>query len=187
MVDIDLQKFCGSDDTLSLLSKPFTQGAYTYATDRAVIVRVPKVDGVAQLDSVVAIDADRPFKHFSDQSFAPLPKLNLPPLSGPKVVACTECDGRGTEHDCPDCNCVCDACDGTGKEEVETKISTSLGGATLQLKYVHLIASLPRVEISTQLAASLNGPVFFRFDGGEGALMPMTRPCENHIQIEGAA
>lgn len=179
---VDLQQFCSTDSVRFYLHNPFTLGDFTYATNGHIIVRVPKVDGVPLAES--APNPSNIFKDFpASDRFTALPPLNLPKAEGPETVDCSECDGRGKEHECPDCDCECEACDGSGKEVREKRVSTELAGVILQLRYVRQIAALPHVEIAPHLA--INGkPVFFRFEGGDGALMPMRAGYETHVQVE---
>jgi hypothetical protein len=183
MAAIDLQQFCSDDPFRENLSKPFTLGDFTYATNGHILVRLPKIDGVEEIKN-----APNPSKIFKDfpapNYFVSLPALALPPLEGPEIVDCDVCGGSGKEHECPDCDCECMACDGSGKEHREKKISTTLAGVILQLRYVRKLAALPHVEIAPHLAIADKSPVFFRFDGGDGALMPMISEFETHVQIE---
>lgn len=167
---VDLKKFCGTDTWRTYLHEPFSRGEYTYATNGAIIVRVP----------LVAEIGEDPRTPNPEKIFAPMPADGWRPLRvALPTVAQTEVCGscyRGFEHDCPDCTCVCDECGGSG--EVEQKFSTDIGGVIFDVKYIRMIAELPGVEICVTDGKS---PTFFRFDGGVGALMPMRSRLENHI------
>lgn len=66
---------------------------------------------------------------------------------------------------------------------VEDQISTVIRGAIYNLRYVTLMLALPGVEIMTD-KKSLDVPLFFKFDGGVGAVMPMRGQYARHVKIE---
>jgi hypothetical protein len=117
----------------------------------------------------------------SPRSFARAPEVTFPAVEPSKKETCEDCDGRGTVHECPDCQCVCDGCGGSGEVAIESKISTDFEGQVFDIKYMRLIYSLPELEYATNARPS--GPLYFRFAGGVGALMPRTRKHEQHIDI----
>jgi hypothetical protein len=98
---------------------------------------------------------------FSRVTFSPLPANLLP-------EKCWRCEGRGHKHDCPDCRCTCEYCDGTGKLSPPT---VRIGRVPFAALYVDLIQKLPGTEIGKPKHAPK--PLPFRFEGGEGLLMPM--------------
>lgn len=61
------------------------------------------------------------------------------------------------------------------------QVSTEIGGVIFDLKYIRMIAELPGVEI---VITDGKSPAFFRFEGGDGALMPMRSEFENHVKVE---
>jgi hypothetical protein len=106
----------------------------------------------------------------------PLPACEIP--KG-EVITCDECAGRGTEHDCPDCNCDCALCDGTG--EITEAISVTVRGAIYNTVYIRRIMDLPGLLFSTnppQVDAAR-----FTFDGGEGLIMPMRSRAHRHVDL----
>lgn len=170
---VDLKKFCGTDTWRTYLHEPFSRDEYTYATNGHIIVRVPRVAEIGEVPRILA----------PEKIFAPLPadgwrtlRVALPPAAPPKECgACYD----GYEHDCPGCTCECYECKGTGLDE--PNLSTEIGGVIFDLKYIRMIAELPGVEIYVTDGKS---PTFFRFEGGDGALMPMLGGFENHVKVE---
>lgn len=170
---VDLKKFCGTDTWRTYIHDPFSRGEYTYATDGAIIVRVP----------LVAEIGETPRTPNPEKIFAPMPADGWRTLrvALPTVAPTKECGScyHGFEHDCPDCTCECDECKGTGF--VEPNLSTEIGGVIFDLKYIRMVAELPGVEVVITDGIS---PSFFRFEGGDGALMPMRSEFENHVKVE---
>ena len=76
----DLQKFCGRETSRAYLMKPFTHGAYSWATDGHIIIRVPRIDGVAETsgppidDALATVMATK-----SGPLNTPLPSYDIPP------------------------------------------------------------------------------------------------------------
>lgn len=170
---VGLKQFCGAEWSWPYLHEPFSRGEYTYATDGAIIVRVPRVAEIGE----------DPYTPNPEEIFATMPadgwrplRVELPPIA--PTEECWSCYD-GFEHDCPDCTCECDECDGTGL--VEPNLSTEIGGVIFDLKYIRMIAELPGVEVAITDGKS---PSFFRFEGGDGALMPMRSEFKNHVKVE---
>jgi hypothetical protein len=176
---IDLKQFCGNDEFRSYLNEPFTQGNYTYATNGHIMVRVQKVDSVGPCKSKVKFDASKPLVGIERLKFETF-SFSLPPDPGKKGT-CVDCDGRGYKHDCPDCECTCNFCKGSGEADPEGRISTTIAGRAFCLRYVRMITSLPTPQIAKTDGET---PLYFRFEGGVGALMMRRKPFENHVEIE---
>lgn len=176
---IDIKPFCSTDKALPYLMQPWSRGAYTYATDGYILVRVARRDDVPENSQ--APDAEKLLEkvQIDTASFTPLPPFDLPPE---KMDECASCGGSGYEHDCPNCNCICKNCNGSGEESHYGFISVGIFGLPYASRYIAIIRSLPGVEIS-RTAARLD-PMPFRFDGGIGLLMPLTRCSETHIEVE---
>lgn len=176
---IDLSIFCGRDESRPYLLQPFSFGEFSYATNGHVMVRVPRLPDVAEQTQKGKWDA--PFEGLEQAAFS-APKFTLPKQPA-QDTECEACDGRGFEHDCPDCECTCSACDGSGSEAAEANVSTSYEGAVFALRYVRRVLALPGIELAHVKAS--DAPLFFRFDGGAGALMPMRGESANHINVFG--
>ena len=190
MNKIDLSAFCDPRDPRPYLRAPFSDGEYTCATDGRLMVRVPRIAGVNENDKITG-KADRVFKMIDDFSgeFVSLAGYALPAFDGSprtETFECDECGGSGHEHDCPDCTCECEACEGTGKftDEITPQASVGLLGANFAIGYLTKIWGLPG------LVGGVSGDsLVFKFDGGEGVLMSLRRPHEKHfgeLQCEAA-
>lgn len=145
-------------------------------------MRVPKRDGVEVPATTLAIEA--PFKGIAAAQFGPLPHKTIPPLPPSTQQDCEECDGRKTEHECPDCECPCSACNGTGMETVTPEVSTTIRGGLFNLRYVAMMLELPNVLVQSNWTCGDAVPLFFKFDGGDGAIMPRRSKCDQHVEIE---
>lgn len=186
---IDLTKFCSNDPFRPALGTPWSRDGYTFAINGVVVIRVaerpdvPDQEGLPNLDLMQKefqrICAFRPWRFV----------LPLPPAATQEK--CDACYGRGTEHDCPDCECECEYCEGRGvikksPEEQERRISASYAGVLYALGHIRLIASLPDLEIET--APRPDAATRFTFAGGDGLLMPLSHPYDTHLgDLEEAA
>lgn len=173
---INLKQFCANvvdEPQRSDISQPFSSGEFTYATNGHIAVRVARRDDAVEAIEVEASTIKRAatlckiFDEAKDQPLKPF-SLKLPePLP---LVECTECEGDGRpDHDCPTCECTCDACDGLGK--IEQRRRFRFVGFDLQEKYLRQLAVLPGLNIGTPPNSA--APVLFSFDGGLALLMPM--------------
>lgn len=173
---IDLQPFCGNDECRHpYLMRPFTRRGYTYATNGHILVRVPPRSEIP--DSEKDFRVERPFDGIECAIFTPLPAFVVPKPDGD----CEMCDGRGFEHSCPDCQCTCWACEGSGSEVWGAGTSIEIGGVSFAAKYLLMMQGLPGIAIGRPRQEQ---SLLFRFDGGEGALMPLRGQCPTHIVAE---
>src|SRR5262245_56649052 len=105
---IELCVFCGREvERRTHLRTPWSAGGHTYATDGHVCIRVERRPDVPERD-----DAPNVASFFADpppDSLQALPRLELPT---PKSTRCDECEVRGYQHDCPECTCECEHCNG---------------------------------------------------------------------------
>lgn len=177
---IDLTQFCAAvnSDTRPYFHAPFSMGDFSYATNGHILVRVARRDDVRE--SSEQLNADKPLEGAKSAQFY-APNVKLPKIEQPIKGECADCDGRGREHSCPDCECICSLCEGTGTEIPEIKTSTEIGGVVFNLRYIRKMLALPNVVIASP---SKDAPFLFRFDGGVGAVMPMCGKHVNHIEIE---
>jgi len=74
---MDLQRFCGTDETRPYLLKPFTRCGKTYATDGRIVVRIPPQDGIGDVDQ--QFNVEKPFEGMEVATFEPLPAFELSP------------------------------------------------------------------------------------------------------------
>ena len=167
---MNLQAFC--DPTRQTTKEPWSAGAYTYATDGKVCIRVARKDDVPEKSGVPTQKIDEWLSDGNlDQLAArrdlrPLPSVTLPK---PKVTECERCNGRGVEHDCPECGCECSLCQGVGNET--QRIIVKCGGVMLTAGQWCRLASLPGIQIATQ--KNTNGHAWFEFEGGRGIASPV--------------
>ena len=189
---LDLQQFCGKPgaESRAWLMKPFRISGHAYATDGVILVRVEAGPdrAVEELASTISYREklieriEGYFRHFDACVFSPCP-ATLPPRA--RAVKCFDCDGRGHEHDCPECSCECEGCGGAGENDPEVKTTVNFAGAVLALGEVRRVLALPSVVFAVGTAnVEIMHPLFFRFEGGIGALMPCTKPRSIHIEIE---
>lgn len=171
MAALNLSVFCSTDPVRPYLHKPFSRGEWTYATNGHICVRVPRRLDAPEQDNP---NAEKLFDTISASAMRLLRSIAFPELISRE---CECCGGRGTVHDCPDCACDCESCGGDG--EVQEKASVGIGIADYNAKYVKQLTALPGLVIASDAAPA--EPLFFRFDGGEGLLMPMRVRYINHV------
>lgn len=172
----EMKRFCGDEVTRPYISKPFSHGKYTYATNGHIVIRVARMDDVPEAEGApegFVGKAEALFDSFGRHKFRQVRKKN--DLKN-EIVACGECCGRGREHDCPDCQCICEECEGTGR--VKARLSCQIGGVLFDAEYISLIGGLKNAEIEV---SDDDGPTKFRFDGGEGVLMHLRRRYPKHV------
>lgn len=190
MIDI-LHRFCANKlDMREHLRKPFAADGFAVATSGAILVRVPYVG----TDLPAAkFDVKQIFKRCSATEFLPLPAL-------PDGKPCLHCNGKGriVGAECDACegdgefehgrhSYSCKECDGDGfiegrgSEEVTCRHCNGMGfdretfefgRNDFDLRYLLMIAALPGAVMAD---APLRQGAHFKFDGGEGVVMPMTK------------
>lgn len=180
---MDLKKFCGSEESRPYLSTPFTIGDWSYATNGHICVRVPRIEDVpAATEEKLTANVPKLFADIPEDGYVPLPAVVI---EADPHDDCEECDGRGNVHDCPSCQCVCSACDGTGTPVIGHNTSVQIGEAIFSGRYIAQIQTMPGVRITAPIkdvGSHLElKACFFKFDGGEGALMPRRNKLERHI------
>lgn len=166
---MNLDKYCSADTHRVNISKPFSRGEWTYATDGHILVRIPRDQNVPEIKDAPEVERIVPSNIYL-LTFRELHLPVLPPYEE-KKQACEDCDGRGSEHDCPDCNCQCENCDGSGEEMVNPRLYVAIDGIPYDLKYLHWLRELPNITVADP--ATKESPCPFRFDGGEGLIMPV--------------
>lgn len=198
-ISLDLLKtFCGKDETRIVLTQPFSDEQWTYATDGRILIRVPKMDHpplkesesllpgnnaeqmVKRCQEIFAVKTD-------DGNFMDLPKE---PEQGWGEI-CFACNGSGKTQDlvCEHCGCVnegvydsereCENCyDGRNFKDLKIRFGEQL----LNPVYLRKLAKLPGVKAAQAKDKnpcafdSITCAITFVFDGhGEGRLMPMRK------------
>lgn len=177
------------------LQAPWSQDGYVYATNGAWAVRLPQC---AELDSVAARPKDAPsgmpevFSKAPWSSLRPMPAVTAPPPCaecGAKGVTlvrpCPECEGEGEFnhgshwYKCKECRgdggvraeTPCPNCEGTGYDTfARSRPPMPTGNTSANHYYLWRISQLPGVLLGHNKDPL--GLIAFRFDGGEGVLMP---------------
>lgn len=177
-------KFCGRDETRPYLTLPIDDGDKTYCTDARVIIRVPKFEHEPndRIGVQNAVEKIRTFYKLDGHSdYKPLP---VEPADAPWGKACEQCDGKGnTDHvTCGTCGAIgnlgvtirCPECGGTGRDYYNARVT--FGNQDLNPFYIKLISQLPNVVAANP--KDPGHPLHFKFDGGDGLLMPMRPKSE---------
>jgi hypothetical protein len=175
-----LQQFCSTEWSRPYLHKPFSVGGFTYAADGRTLLRVARLADAGEPTKI--LNWDKPLNGIEVATFSPLLHKPLPKIAAAQEVTCGGCNGSGRDHDCPVCDCKCEVCGGAKIEKVEPKVSTTVRGNIFNLLYLARILALPSVEFADKTTD--RAPLLFRFTGGVGALMPMTRKFPEHVDIE---
>lgn len=163
-----LTPFCARE-TGSPLAAPWTDGAFTYATDACILLRVPACQDVPAAPSPVTTSADEMFKSFA----APhAPKLEALPASVEKIAplkTCPGCHGSGAVLTGKGKPAICPLCE--GEKQVVNRRAVQIGEWRFAAHYLARLATLPGIRIAPP--GKKLAPLFFVFDGGEGLLMPV--------------
>lgn len=187
MTDI-LLKFCG--DRIGI-TEPYSIGSYSFATDGSILIRVNRLPGITEKEKAPKIDGvfEKADEHSSGLSFD-IPEVN------PKTKECPACQGVGANCECPECDgkglvtlsndfndydCDCDTCDATGKVakcedcngtgRVYVRVRVRISKSDFADKYLALLKELPDCKLYP--SNKPEGIAKFKFNGGDGLLMPM--------------
>lgn len=175
-----LQQFCSDDPCRPYLTVPFNQEGFTWATNGHILIRLAEMEGFLPCSCAKPIKVSGPIAGLEAATFT-APRWKLPPFDPSFKGPCAVCDGRGFLHDCPDCECACALCNGSGEADPERQMSTSILGRIYALNYVRMIAELPGLEVANN---EDERPLLFRFEGGVGGIMPLRTQHESHVEIE---
>lgn len=175
----DLMQFCSKEHERYYIAKPWRRGAFTYATNGHICVRVDAIE--SDEEQPKAPDAEKVLLRQLNPIFAPLRIRRLP---DPPRRKCELCMGLGKWEDVGGVMVECEYCDGVGA--VELMQSVSIAGAYFETKCINMIAELPDAEFPTNPLPDHKDwrktvPTSFRFAGGIGALMPMGKGAQVHI------
>ena len=147
---IDLERFCfcGSRPERPELSQPFSIGEWTYATNGHVMVRVPRRADIPENPAAPA-KVTTLFEESAPRArYKPAPTFELSePYEWEETIPCLQCEGMGRKHQCPDCECECAACDGTGLMTFIRWHETVVGRACFNSKYIAWLQALPNLAL----------------------------------------
>jgi hypothetical protein len=193
----ELQKFCDPDHPK--ICGPFSFGDFSYASNGHLLVKVPRLDDVPEWEALNE-KASKLFDSF-DYSVVIPSLIDIPRFPQPKpepcgvcngtgkITRCPECEGKGevefeTEYNDYSCECetchghgsvigeeqICACCNGTGKKKEMKMIEVGCSGFSSH--YLTLLNKLPGIKIAPTEPEKMT---YFKWDGGEGAIMPMRR------------
>lgn len=196
-MDIEiLKRFCATDVSRHRLEAPFSQGEWTFATNGHIAVRVPRMKAVAAAEG--APDCVGLFSKSADLENPERDWVN-PPEPFFSIRPCADCAGQGFIKFCDHTDggyckrCAgrefvpcekkhpkaeeCFECDGKGEiRDGAVLIEGPKGQVKADSRYIELIRLLPNPKIALHGNESDRGePLCFRFDGGDGLLMPMRK------------
>ncbi len=159
----DLARFVDGS-TFPNLSTPWSAGEYSYASNGHIIIRISRLSDVDEKDTAPK-GVDKMFPAVAPAEWFDVTAMDLPEI---ETVDCRECNGDIPVHDCPDCACTCEYCNGTGK--IENPKPFKVGVASFQPKYLQLLKTLPGCSLGPTRE---DYAAHFKFDGGDGLLMPV--------------
>jgi hypothetical protein len=189
-----LKEFCSAEESRPTLHTPFSRGECSYSTDGRIIIRVPRLDSVPERSGAPL--AEKLWSKARIDILKLKGWVEMPELPELQFNLCDDCFGSGMCEACPECeiigsksvdgvcvecenknfhNCEqfrCEACNGSGKHPVAKRVT--LGNTDLNLIYLRKINRLKGLLFSPTMP-SPNDPVPFKFDGGDGLLMPMRK------------
>lgn len=171
-----LRTFCSSDDDRPYLKQPWTRGPWTYALDGHIGVRLPAFADIP--DNAKAPDAAVVFTRIVEGPYTAAPAIDLP---APVIETCEHCHGQPFGiHECDSCTCVCDACNGKGRQQRRQTIAFE--GVLFDAAHVRRMWTLPGLEVGPR--PGVDGSWSFRFTGGDGLLMAMCSPMGDRFDID---
>jgi hypothetical protein len=195
---IKIEHFAGVDDYREYLNAPWRRGGKLYATNGHFMVEIDD-DGREAADFSKQPDCAALFVKHSPGDFVSLPELpaavTCRACDGAGMCyreGCPDCDAKGEfthgmyEYQCQRCDgdgyftqyfapegeslSRCVACYGLG-EEVNRDHRTKVGTRNYATRLLRVLTALPGVEVSC--CPTSGNPLWFRFDGGRGLVMPM--------------
>ena len=139
-----LMLFCDFDNGIERINRPWSKGNFTYSTDGYIIVRVDRDPEFGEKEN--APDAEKLY----NRNPSPLEWFGIPELLELKFCICQKCGG---------------------KKQIEEAVfeTTEINGCNFQNKYLRFLKELPNCKISP---INKDNPAWFKFDGGDGLLMP---------------
>jgi hypothetical protein len=182
---VNLLEFCEHNAFRRPIAEPFVQDGYLYATDARIAIRIPtkqsnteREDGARYPRMADIFTGLKPVQSrwHAEEGWLqwPTKPLEIPtPTDAKQGVVCPICLGGGEYWTDGDTR-RCVYCDGDGYLSLYD--NASLGPACFSGMYWRLIARLPNVWYREPKNAGK--PLWFRFAGGDGVLMPITDPTK---------
>lgn len=164
-----LKPFC--DPIRNLITTPFSQAGWTWATNGRLIIRIPHDPAIPErFDAPKVAPVWAAYKVDDQTVWEPLAPVPLP-----KIDPCPHCEGTGL-HYCEPCDTGhdCAKCKATG--EVARKVFRKVGDRILWLDTIRPLSSLEGIEIAPAIGVGPE-PMPFRFKGGCGLACGMN-PAE---------
>lgn len=167
-----LQAFCSNDPTRPNLHAPFYIGEFTYATDGVIAIRIPGKLTRNPKPRAMRAGPEPLFKRhlfFHPDFLHMLGDFTIP---APASIPCVEC--QMLEKPDPGC----DECSGSGAILEYPAARLSRDGRAFDCRYLAAIAALPEAELCDAPPPNpvdLVNAAAFRFSGGYGLLMPLTK------------
>jgi hypothetical protein len=174
----DLMPFGSTDSQRLCLHSPWSRDEYTYATNGWVLVRTARLPDVPENSECPDAESILMLPDLQkQQKMVPL----LPFEISEEMLSqeCADCLGTGTPHDCPDCQCECEVCEGKGQCPV--LVSVKLLGAFYNVRLIQALMALPGIQFSAK--PPRHDAARFVFDGGEGAIMPLKTAGDRQIEV----
>jgi hypothetical protein len=152
----------------------FSRAGFSYGWNGWLAIRVKRRRNVPEVHNdshLTRIDLDELFEGIAQTSFHPVPNFE------PPQVQCPTCVGSGFDPDYPYRQYNCVACGGTGLDPVSVSLD---GDLPFHLHSLLILAKLPAVEIAV---VPEKKRLFFRFRGGDGALLSFHKRLFHHIDL----
>jgi hypothetical protein len=162
---IDLQPFCYPEHWL--LDKPWVKEGFRCATNGHLAIRVP---APGEPDT----KGERPLPSLGPIVLPPPAGVALnafpatPEIAG-GMVTCPDCEGGL----CPTCRQKCPTCRGDALVHKEGRTVRLAERTHVAVAYYKLLRALPGCQWHQPAP---NKPIYFRFDGGDGVVMPHREP-----------
>ena len=158
---INLNIFCSKIEDYKY-SVPWSEEHFSYASDGSILIRVSRLPDVLENKLVQSVINDQKISGFFNNEIDMW--FRVPDITPEKMI-CEECYNSHYNRYCEECG---------GNGYVNKKIVVEIEGMFFNNKYLRMILTLPDVKMA--LINKIGAPAKFRFNGGDGLLMPMLVP-----------
>lgn len=160
---LDLNIFCYKGEYYKeKYGVPWSEWLYSYASDGAILVRVGRLPDIAENKLAPSMVNDERMNEFFNKSADAW--FQVPDITPEKKI-CEDCHNSHYARDCEECG-------GTGL--VDETLVVEIEEVFFNNKYLRMLLTLPDVKMA--LIDKKGVPAKFRFNGGDGLLMPMLVP-----------